>query len=213
MDLMDWKSAYILVRPETEGVCRIVHTADKLKDARYWLQYIAQAGDAIFLTPKNPQYKGSNGEPCYSAHLFARGKIEHNEADWKKQAFSGNQVAKITFVEGGAEKKTEDGASGAAAKVTVNLADFADGKPRPLSLAQIGALLRDYSDKISVVLAEAGKWIDWESALTLMTQDMYVIGVEEGTDWPLRVTLKPGQDNGQTMNYEEEMKFTLKKKR
>ena len=61
-----------------------------------------------------------------------------------------------------------------------------------------------------MVLAEPTKWIDWESALTLMTRDMYIIGVDKSAKWPLTVTLKPKEGSGETIGYEAEMRFIVR---
>ena len=91
---MPWEDPYIHVRVDEHGVAKIVHAAKSTKDARYWLQYIALAGDAIFTTPSHPQYAG-NGTPVYMAHLVARGKIEYSEEGWKRQVLSEGQAVQI----------------------------------------------------------------------------------------------------------------------
>lgn len=85
---MSWNTAYIIVRVAEDGSASVVHQADKIKDARYWLQYIALPGDAILQTPAHPKYSG-DGSPLYQAHLFARGKINHDEKEWEKMALKG----------------------------------------------------------------------------------------------------------------------------
>lgn len=203
---MEWKTSYILVRPRPDGACEIVHAAEKIKDSRYWLQYIAQPGDAIFVTPRNPQYKG-DGEPTFSANLLKRGKIEHDELQWRVQNNCGQPGANIRFVE---PDTTQANRSTKAPTERTDYRQLADKTPRHLSLQQLSEIFRDYSTDLEVILAEAGKWIDWESALTLMTQDIYVIEIEPNSKWPLRVTLRPESDRGQTMNYESEMKFLVR---
>lgn len=77
---MSWKSPYIIVRV-TDGVATVIHEAALVKDARYYLQYIAQPGDALFQTAAHPKYSGSGG-PTYQGHLLKRGNIQHDEAAW-----------------------------------------------------------------------------------------------------------------------------------
>ncbi len=84
---MSWNTEYIIIRTDASGCAQIVHEARSIKDSRYWLQYIALPGDAIFTTSLHPKYSG-NGTPLYSAHLVSRGKIEHDEAKWRKQVLS-----------------------------------------------------------------------------------------------------------------------------
>ncbi len=80
---MAWNTAYIIIRLDQNGVANIVHQADAIKDARYWLQYIALPGDAIFATSAHPKFTTA-ANPVYQAHLLSRGKIEYSEMNWKK---------------------------------------------------------------------------------------------------------------------------------
>jgi hypothetical protein len=77
---VSWTSPYIVVRVE-EGIARVIHEAKLIKDARYYLQYIAMPGDALFQTSAHPKYVG-DGSPLYQAHLIARGNIDHEEQNW-----------------------------------------------------------------------------------------------------------------------------------
>lgn len=77
---MSWQSPYIVIRV-VDGVAQAIHEAKMLKDARYYLQYIAQPGDALFQTSFHPKYSGS-GCPVYQGHLKKRGDIQHDEAAW-----------------------------------------------------------------------------------------------------------------------------------
>lgn len=79
---------YIIVRVGADGQGQVVHSTDTLKDARYWLTYIAEAGDALFTTPAHPKYDG-NGAPKYNAHLLSRGKVEYSEEKWRSQLAQG----------------------------------------------------------------------------------------------------------------------------
>ena len=81
---MSWNTPYIVIRLGDDESVEVVHSAASLKDARYWLQYIAMPGDAIFLTPAHDRHKG-DGPPEYKAHLISRGKIDYNEDRWKDQ--------------------------------------------------------------------------------------------------------------------------------
>jgi len=205
---MEWQSAYILVRPDSNGSVQVVHKAEKLKDARYWLQYIAHAGDAVFITPKNAQYKGT-GEPTYMSHLIARGKIDYNEKQWKTQVFAEKDAAKLTFVEASSEPKAASAPTAPSISET-KIVELANGKPHALTLDELAGILRQSTKQFRVVLSDPTKWVDWESALTLMTQEMYVIAVDKGAKWPLTVTLKPETGKGETMNYEADMRFVVR---
>ena len=80
---MNVKDQYIVIRVNNQGTVSVVHSSNSLKDARYWLTYIALNNDALMQTPSHPKYTGS-GAPTYVAHLIKRGKIGYDEAMWKK---------------------------------------------------------------------------------------------------------------------------------
>jgi hypothetical protein len=88
---VSFKSAYVVVRVTPEGVVSVAHTANTIKDARYWLQYIAEPGDAVFQTPAHPKYAGG-GDLKYQSHLVKRGEIVYDEAKWKKQVAPNGNV-------------------------------------------------------------------------------------------------------------------------
>ena len=88
---MAWDKPYIVIRADESGGATIVHSAANIKDARYWLQYIAQAGDALFQTPAHPKCTGQD-KPSYYAHLIARGKIAHDEQQWVTTTLRGKEL-------------------------------------------------------------------------------------------------------------------------
>ncbi len=82
---MSWNKSYIIVRFNNESNSfEVVHQAEKIKDARYWLNYIAQPSDALFRTPKHPKYSGQEDKPEYQAHLVERGKVSYEQNEWEK---------------------------------------------------------------------------------------------------------------------------------
>ncbi len=74
---MELEKPYVIIR-KNENSFFIVHEADKIKDARYWLNYIAEPNDALCKTPKHPKYKGT-GNIEYQAHLVNRGEVNYNK--------------------------------------------------------------------------------------------------------------------------------------
>lgn len=79
---MNWEKAYIVLRANENGSFEVVHEAAKIKDARYWLNYIAQPNDALFRTSAHPKYAG-DGAPEYQAHLIARGNVGYDQGAWE----------------------------------------------------------------------------------------------------------------------------------
>ena len=80
---MSWNKPYIIIRVATDGSISKVHEADLIKDARYWLTYIALPGDAIFQTPVHPKHDGGE-KILYKAHLIERGNVGYDETAWRK---------------------------------------------------------------------------------------------------------------------------------
>ncbi len=81
----DLGQPYVFCRVSQDGIADFIHSATNIKDAKYWLTYIAEPGDALCQTPAHPKYKGS-GEPTYYAHLVKRGSVAYDEAAWKTLA-------------------------------------------------------------------------------------------------------------------------------
>ncbi|MCC6932896.1 MAG: hypothetical protein IT292_06550 [Deltaproteobacteria bacterium] len=78
-----WTIPYIIVRVGSDGSVTKIHETEKIKDARYWLSYIAQPGDAIFQTPAHPKHDG--GESIlYKAHLIERGNVGYDADQWSR---------------------------------------------------------------------------------------------------------------------------------
>lgn len=92
---MELSKPWAIFRLSTDGTLKLVHQAEKMQDARYWLMYIANIGDALFKTSFHPRYSG-DGQPIYESHLIERQKCEHNEDKWRKQV--GIEVGvRVTF--------------------------------------------------------------------------------------------------------------------
>jgi len=90
---MEFTHPYIIVRVGLDGKAQVLHSASKIKDARYYLNYISEPGDVLMLTPSHPKYLGS-GSPVYNAHLVKRGKTEYDEDSWRAlMSLSDNHLA------------------------------------------------------------------------------------------------------------------------
>lgn len=92
---MAWNKPYIIIRIAADGSVTKVHETEKIKDARYWLSYIALPGDAIFQTPAHPKHEGGENI-LYKAHLIERGNIGYDEPSWRKMFNSLGAVIELT---------------------------------------------------------------------------------------------------------------------
>lgn len=197
--------AYVVLRAERSGKAKLLHGADNIKDARYWLSYIAEPGDAIFTTSAHPKYVGT-GEPKYFAHLVGRKNMAYDEQQWRKQQV--DPTAVITIQEG------ETSAPGPAVEPdsapTVGKEPTSKNGGQTLSLDELQAVFSGREPKFKVVLLDAEKWIDWESALVLMVRETRVTGVDRTAKWPIRVSFDPKKD-GEWIDYNPQMRFVLKK--
>ena len=98
---MEWKQPFIIYRITPEGkLFQVYETAD-LKQARYWLTYIAQPGDVLCRTPVHPKHSKQNSKPEYCAHKESSGKSSSVEKDW------GLLASKLNFSRGFPDSPTD----------------------------------------------------------------------------------------------------------
>lgn len=79
---MSEAAKYIFVRINAEKKAEIVNSCESIKDANYWLNYIAEPGDAMFITPSHPKHTGGSA-PEYHSHLISRRNVGRDEAEWR----------------------------------------------------------------------------------------------------------------------------------
>lgn len=89
---MAFRNPYVIVRLEEGGQVKLVKASHSLKDVKYWLNYIAEPGDAIFLTPAHPKYDGGTGVPTYNSHLVKRGQVEYDKGKWEAAFLRGRSL-------------------------------------------------------------------------------------------------------------------------
>ncbi|GEM_PF-6735790 len=78
---MEWKGKYLVLRPDNaQSEYTEVFECDEISKARYWLRYIAQVGDVLFLTPLHPD--SSSVTLRYHSHKVSSGSIEANPTKW-----------------------------------------------------------------------------------------------------------------------------------
>ena len=67
------------------------------------------------------------------------------------------------------------------------------------------------SDKqVRIVLADAPKWITWESALTLQMRDVFILRVAPEEKFPLYVSMTEDIFDADSIPYDPEMRFILR---
>lgn len=80
---MSWSSPYVIFRHSAQNVFVEVHKAEEIKDAKYWLAYIAKPGDVLCRTPLHPKHTRSSDQPEYWSHKSAKGVVS-DERLWRQ---------------------------------------------------------------------------------------------------------------------------------
>ncbi len=94
---MEWQTQLIIVRPKRDGTLVVLYQSNSFKDSRYWLNYIAELHDALFITPINPKCVDSK-DPKYSCHLISRLKSDYNEKAWRNKVFDAGESTQLKFI-------------------------------------------------------------------------------------------------------------------
>ncbi|MCB0335732.1 MAG: hypothetical protein KDD62_05480 [Bdellovibrionales bacterium] len=81
-----WRKSYCVFRTVENGALMPVFLADSLKDAKYWITYIAEPGDALFRTPLHP--KNSGDQPLYWQHKGEKGDLVEKQDQWEQMVQS-----------------------------------------------------------------------------------------------------------------------------
>ena len=74
---MDWTYQYIIYRIQEGGQPEEVYHASLNKDVTYWLQYVAEVGDVLCLTPAHK--RNPTDGPKYFSHKEKSGKTVRDE--------------------------------------------------------------------------------------------------------------------------------------
>lgn len=81
---MSWKSPFIVFRFTPDGTVEEVYHSENMESARYWLTYIAEAGDVLCRTPAHPRHSHQGQQPEYWSHKENSGTIKMDESVWRK---------------------------------------------------------------------------------------------------------------------------------
>ena len=87
---MEWSKPFIVYRVSESGQLEEVYHAEDIRQAKYWLTYIAQPGDVLTKTPVHPRHSGESPSPEYWSHKEASGKPSRDEAGWRSQVAETN---------------------------------------------------------------------------------------------------------------------------
>jgi hypothetical protein len=85
---MSWKAPFVVFRFTPAGTVEEVYEAEHLEAARYWLMYIAEAGDVLCRTPSHPRHSKKGKQPEYWSHKETSGTIRMDEAVWRQHVES-----------------------------------------------------------------------------------------------------------------------------
>lgn len=87
---MEWTSPFVIYRITSDGKLLPVYEAKDLKQAKYWLTYIAQPGDVLCKTPIHPKHSKQSSKPEYWAHKETSATPCSKETAWKTFAVAKN---------------------------------------------------------------------------------------------------------------------------
>jgi len=82
---MNWTEPFVVFRVAPSGELEEVYRAADFKSAKYWLTYIAKAGDVLCMTPKHPKHSHKSESPEYWGHKQEAGTATDEKA-WREYA-------------------------------------------------------------------------------------------------------------------------------
>ncbi len=85
--------------------------------------------------------------------------------------------------------------------------------PISVTLEQLDQLVNNPDRNYHVAMVEATRWVNWESALTLMARDLFVVEVARNTEFPIYVSFDPNDKAGESIAFNEEMQFIVRPKK
>jgi hypothetical protein len=81
--------------------------------------------------------------------------------------------------------------------------------PQEMDLASLAAVL-EREPAVKIILAQATKWITWESALTLQIREVFILRVRPDEPLPIYVSMSEDINEAESIPYDKEMKFILR---
>lgn len=83
---MEWRANFVVYRIQSDGKLQEIFKADSLKEAKYWITYIAEPGDLLCNTPLHPKHSKGSNCPEYWCHKPLKGRVSSDQKDWEKLA-------------------------------------------------------------------------------------------------------------------------------
>lgn len=81
--MSEWSVPFVIVRPSSDGTTQVFQ-CDDLKKAKYWIKYIAEAGDVLCRTPLSNVHSKESTQIEYWCHKESSGKVVTNKEQWQK---------------------------------------------------------------------------------------------------------------------------------
>ena len=94
---MSWNRPFVIYRITAEGKLESVYVCDDIKQAKYWLNYIAQPGDVLCRTPAHPKHSKGSNRPEYCCHKEQSGSSATEESRWRE--FAKHRAGEVEFPE------------------------------------------------------------------------------------------------------------------
>ena len=193
---MNWNDPYLVVRPSSTELI-VLNYFRTLREARYYLQYLAEPMDAIFTTDIHEQYKGT-GIPTYNCHKIERGRMDFHEEAWSKQLGLNEPYKVIDTKE--IRQKSKSGN-----KET----QIVDLSTKNFDSEELQARFNINSQDLNLLFSDSENWSKWNSHLTQKSNNVYIISVKADSTSPMTLQISPnGEDK--TKNYESGLAFIVK---
>ena len=82
---MSWKTPFVVYRFTPENKITEIFQCADLQKAKYWIKYIAQAGDVLCRTPLSPKHTKASERAEYWCHKESSGQSATSEESWRAE--------------------------------------------------------------------------------------------------------------------------------
>jgi hypothetical protein len=181
---MIWRSNFLAISLRKGNSLDINFLDNSFKQCMHWLKFIASQGDAVFMTPKHPNYKGDGSTPTYYCHKHFSNTIEFHKTQWESiflnfgiyPDFSNILIKKAKF-----EAKTE-----------TKIIEFSS---HDHNFEEASEILKEKSDILRIMLADPNSWATWNSSLASTKNNVLIVTANSETEWPVTMKIKDKEDS------------------